>query len=47
LVTAIAPEAVDFRLLDPQWLAVAAFVALPGLAVPSWWSSSSAGSPLT
>jgi len=33
LVTAIAPEAVYFRLLDPQWLAVAAFVALPGLAV--------------
>ena len=33
MVTAIAPEAVDFRLLDPQWLAVAAFVALPGLAV--------------
>ena len=31
-MTAIAPEAVDFRLLDPQWLAVAAFVALPGLA---------------
>jgi len=31
LVTAIAPEAVDFRLLDPQWLAVAAFVELPRL----------------
>ena len=31
-MTAIAPEAVDFRLLDPQWLAVAAFVALLRLA---------------
>jgi hypothetical protein len=32
LVTATAPEAVDRKLLDPQWLPVAAFVALPGLA---------------